>query len=335
MSDLVWRQVALPSQRVSILFYACAALVMASVFFGGGTRAGFLSDVILQVLAVPVLAIGLWRLVDTPVSIKARRALLFCCALVLLLLFQLLPLPPSVWTALPGRSVIAENLRAAGVEISWMPISVSPGSTRLGILGLIPPAAIFLAALLSSYRERRLLSLIFLSVGVLSALLGLLQVAQGPSSPLRFFATTNPTEAVGFFANRNHFAAFLYCLILFAAAWAIGAVNLGARSPKRYDNSKFFVLISCFTVLVIFIAAEIMARSRAGLGLTILALLGIFALPTSGLKHARSASTSTLLLAAVGLAFVFALQFALYRVFERFRVRSSRRCANSICTQYP
>jgi hypothetical protein len=45
---------------------------------------------------------------------------------------------------------------------------------------------------------------------VWSACSWLLQVAQGPRL-LRLFAVTNLSEAVGFFANRNHFAALLFC----------------------------------------------------------------------------------------------------------------------------
>ena len=52
------------------------------------------------------------------------------------------------------------------------------------------------------------------TVGIIGVFVGLFQVAGGPESPLRYFEITNPTEAVGFFANRNHFAALLYCLIL-------------------------------------------------------------------------------------------------------------------------
>jgi len=73
----------------------------------------------------------------------------------------------------------------------------------------LPTFAIFLGVLQLDYAERRLLSLVALAMGFLSVLLGLTQVAQGPSSPLRFFEYTNAQEAVVFFANRNHFAAML------------------------------------------------------------------------------------------------------------------------------
>ena len=94
-----------------------------------------------------------------------------------------------------------------GQAVPWMPISVSPQATLLVLLSLIPPLAVFLGAVQLSYRERRWLSLVLIGVGIVSVFLGLIQVAQGPASGLRFFEFTNPSEAVGFFANRNHFAA--------------------------------------------------------------------------------------------------------------------------------
>lgn len=57
---------------------------------------------------------------------------------------------------------------------------------------------------------------------------------KGLMSSLRFFEYTNPTEAVGFFANRNHFAALLYTVMLFAAVWAAdGATTVGAGQDQK------------------------------------------------------------------------------------------------------
>ena len=97
---------------------------------------------------------------------------------------------------------------------------MAPAATWLSLVSLLPPLAVFFATLLMSFRQRRLLSAWMLAFGAVSVFLGLSQVAGGPTSLLRLFANTNPTEAVGFFANRNHFAALLYVMILLAAAWA-------------------------------------------------------------------------------------------------------------------
>ena len=61
-----------------------------------------------------------------------------------------------------------------------------------------------------------------------------------------------------------------------------------------------------------------MARSRAGLGLTMIALFGAFALGFSNRSAGFGAmSTNKLLLGAIVLVVIFSLQFALYRVLER------------------
>src|SRR5260370_11958647 len=186
-----------------LLFYLCAVGVASSLFLGGGTRAGFLSDAILEVLSIPLLLVALWRNFEVQLAGHSRWALWFCLALVCVPIFQLVPLPPALWAALPNRGLSAEAFAIVGQELPWMPMSVSPRATWLSAFSLVTPLAIFVGTLLLSYRERRLLSLVVLAGRILSVSVGLIQVAQGPSSPLRFFAFTNPTEAVGFFANRN------------------------------------------------------------------------------------------------------------------------------------
>jgi hypothetical protein len=61
-----------------------------------------------------------------------------------------------------------------------------------------------------------------------------------------------------------------------------------------------------------------MARSRAGLGLTILGLFGAAALGFSNREAGSGFTPNKLILGAIGLAAIFSLQFALYRIQERF-----------------
>ena len=63
MSRAMSRAVSWQTRRAGLsgLFYASAAMMMASLLLGGGTRGGFLSDAILELLAIPafLLAIAL------------------------------------------------------------------------------------------------------------------------------------------------------------------------------------------------------------------------------------------------------------------------------------
>jgi O-antigen ligase len=297
-------------------------VIIASLLLGGGTRGGFLRDAVLQLLAIPLLLVALWRLLEISLTQEARLAIWFCLAIVAIPIIQLIPLPPWLWTALPGREVSIETFDILGREPPWMPISVSPHETWLSALSLIPPLGIFLATILVGYRQRRLLSLIILAIGVASVFIGLVQVAQGPNSSLRFFDFTSETEAIGFFANRNHFAALLYALTLFGAAWAIHvAATSGIKlHPKDYDAASIVAMIGVVTLLVILLAGQAMARSRAGLGLTIVALLGAFALGASDRRVESGVTATRMLFFASVLAVIFSAQYALYRIMERFVV---------------
>jgi O-antigen ligase len=299
-------------------FYLCAIVVVAALVLGGGTRSGFVSDAILQLLAVPLLLASLWRFAALEPGKASRWALAFCAALVLVPLLQVIPLPPEIWTNLPNKKPEIEALRLAGQGLPWMPISVAPQSSLLGALSLIVPVSVFLGTSELGYKERRQLSLVLLGIGILSVFLGLSQVAQGPSSPLRFFDFKNTREAIGFFANRNHFAALLYSLTLFAAAWAIDAALAAGNSGPRRETSSTVALVTSYAALVALVAAQVMARSRAGLGLAIIALLGALALALADRRKATGVTPARVLGATVVLAIMFAAQFALYRVMERF-----------------
>ena len=310
-------------KRPSLFFSLCAFTLVSSLLLGGGTRGGFLSDTILELLAIPAFLFSLSSLVALPWKESKRSAewaLMLCLAIAIVPLLQLIPLPPWIWTRLPNRGEMAGVFELVGRELPWFPVSVAPTATWLSVLSLLPPLAIFLGMIQLSYRERRLMSLILLGVGILGAFVGLLQVAQGASSPLRFYAFTNMDTAVGFFANRNHFAAILYVLLLYGAAWATEvAFTAGSWNDRRSLQTKSIVaLTASLLVLVILIAAEAISRSRAGLGLMIVAMFGVFALALADRRTAAGVTPVKLMMGTTIIAIALVVQFSLYRIFDKF-----------------
>jgi len=307
-------------------FWLTAFTLLAALLLGGGTRGGFLSDALLQLLAIPLLLLSASRLGDLFWQQRARLRelrfeIVFCLAVVLVPLIQLVPLPPATWTLLPHRAPLIASFDNLGHDLPWLPISVSPNATWLSIAALLPTLAVFFGTILLGYRERRVLSLAVVAFGIVSAFLGLLQIAQGPASRLRFFSATNLTEAVGFFANRNHYAAFLYVVLLFAAVWAIDiGFAVGPWRDRRIFEARSIVTVTAsFLAIVILLAAEAMARSRAGMVLTMVSLAGVYGLVlTDRRRRTLSATPLNFLFAAAGTAFILVVQFALYRVMARF-----------------
>lgn len=320
---------------ITPFFAAVAAYLLACLLLGGGTRAGFLSDVVLQVLAVPMLLWAGWRLIELPAEAggkQGRTAILVCLLAAAIPILHLVPLPPVLWTALPGRADFVSTLEAAGLDAGWRPMSMSPRGTWLSALALLPPAAVLLGALQLGYAERRRLALGLLAFGMIAAALGLLQLAKGTASPLRFYAFTNATDTVGFFANRNHHAALLYSLVPIAAAVSIAAVmraQAAGSMRSRRATPHLIVAMLGLAAVVIFLAALAITRSRAGIGLALVALLGSFAMtyavriPGALSRSSTASSTATrtvrrLLIAAFGLAVLVGGQMAFFRVQDRF-----------------
>src|SRR5258706_2438722 len=321
-----WTDARVTSLVPSLPFGLCALVIVGSLVLGGSTRSGFMSDAVLQFLSIPPLLVSLWQFLrvvpgERRANSSIKWGLVFCVALAGIPLIHLVPLPPTVWTALPNRQAVAEAFKLAGDDLPWMPISVSPEATWLSAVSLIPPVAVFLSTLLLGYAERRLMSLLVLSVGVISAFLGLVQVAQGPSSPLRFFAITNTTEPVGFFANRNHFSALLYSLILLTTCWAPDAIFRARASSnlKAHDATAVAAVVVSVAIAIVLLSAQAMARSRAGLALTIVALIGAFAL-ASEYGRMMSRGMARLLVGAAALIFLVISEFTLYRIMERFAI---------------
>ena len=195
---------------------------------------------------------------------------------------------------------------------------MDPSATMSSFLSLGAPLCAFLLVIQLTLFERRILSFVIIGFGLLSVVVGFLQISQGESSPLRFYAITNPSQAVGFFANRNHFAALLYMSLPIIAAWMLATVSK-ISSPERgeLDGSAVVLIAFLISTFAIVLLAQGMASSRAGIGLAGVATLASFALMIP-LRHQRSRLHSArYLVAAIGVGGILIANFALVRIFQR------------------
>ncbi|MGO8781354.1 MAG: O-antigen ligase family protein [Rhodomicrobium sp.] len=298
-----------------MLFYLCGVVLASAVIAGGGTHNGFLGDVAIQLLAIPLLCMALWPAFSAanPHRKRAQLALALCGIAAFTAAIELLPLPFAYWSgsaALPAAD-------AAGTRT----ISLTPAASWAAALSLIVPLSIFGSAIQLRFRQRLSLAFLLAGLGAASLALGFLQVAQGQASGLRFYAITNPTEAVGFFANRNHFAALLNVTLVLAAVWLWIAADASLKSRTAASRSiLWFAAATAF--LVADVAGLAMARSRAGMLFAMLALAGIVAmalkqrhLAQEGRRRLHAGRVS---FAAALFAVLFAIQFGLGSMLSRF-----------------
>lgn len=277
--------------------------VVLALVFGGGTLQGLWSDALVQLASLPLLAIAANELLARGLPDRVRWPLGLICVALLLPILQLIPLPPFVWIHLPGRASVVVSVHAAGMALPWSPVSLDPAATQRSLLSLLPAIAVFLAALSLETQSRRLISLLIMVFAVVSVLLGLAQIAGGSDSPLRFYQPTNTGDSVGFFANRNHYAALLYCAIPLATTW-----NFTLLLDRRLTCGFGLVLILlAYSFILLGLG---MAHSRAGVMLAFAAGLASVFLG-SGLKRgATSQPGRKKVLLAVAFANLFGLSLA-------------------------
>lgn len=288
---------------------AMVVLLVFSFAFGGASRMHALRLAMVELAALPLLAIvgihlqkwGIWR--------EHKLILGLLAGLIAVPLIQLIPLPPAVWTSLPGREQLTLALSLAGVQPGWSSLSLTPDRTWQFFLALIPPVAMFLAALMAPYELRR--QLIYLAIGatVVSILIGVIQISG--SGVFYLWPDAYGGGVEGFFANRNHHATLLLAILPFAAAFA----GASLRQSSSGGQTTLWLWASFIGLVVVAIGV---IRSRAGVTLIgpslVLSLLAAWI--ATGRRQPGPAFFG--LAAVVGLAIAAVGLFALAPIMDRF-----------------
>lgn len=187
------------------------------MILGGASAAGIVANFVLQLLSLAVVA---WSLIARDLTDRpgAMPLLLVCCAILAIAAVQLVPIPTAIWRALPPREAVAQTLDLAGAQSANMRLSLAPSATVAAVLATLPAVAAALLVSRDSVKSARILAAIAF-LGLVSIVLSVGQVTGGRGSPLYLYEITNEGRAVGFFANKNHFATLslitLPCLALF------------------------------------------------------------------------------------------------------------------------
>jgi O-antigen ligase len=253
--------------RPSFRFWVLAGYLAFVFLLGGGSRDDIQSLLLLRPAAVAMCGVAIVMLPAG--AARAYRGLLwFAAALFGLCIVQLIPLPPALWTTLPGREIIVAIDAAAGLAGTWRPISMDPHGTWNAFYSLfVPLAALLLAAPLT--REERFGTLVLvLTLGLLSGLIGLLQVSGGRDSGLYLYRITTPGYASGFFANRNHQAALLATLLPMLAVF-------GWVGVRTLDQARLRWAL-CLAAGGVLVPLLLVTGSRTGF---VLGLLGLLSVP--------------------------------------------------------
>ncbi|WP_066549128.1 MULTISPECIES: O-antigen ligase family protein [unclassified Sphingomonas] len=251
------------------------SFLLVIALLGGASRADSLAQPVVR--CVSVVVIGLFVLLIPPARPGLPRLpAIFLALIAALIVAQLVPLPPMIWTALPGRDLAEQAATVAQFDQPWRPFALSPDRAANALFALLPAAATLIGLqFLSRQRIANLVTPVMFLV-LASAVLGLAQVSSGEDSPLRWYAVTNREAAVGLLANRNHQALLLGCGLPLVALWA---------TPRGMaaDRTRLRALLGAGAAAFLIVMVPV-TGSRAGLVVSTIGLLAaiVLVLPRLG-----------------------------------------------------
>lgn len=251
--------------RVSPGSGVVVAIIAISMILGGGGTSNPQAELILQ-LIIAVFALALVAAPNLQDGFgHVPRAMWVLGFLVLLVpALQLIPLPPSVWQALPGREVEVAALRVAGAEGAWMPLSMAPARTFASLVALLGAVLVMLQVSRLPLRDRNWLCAAIVAVAVLSMLIGVLQLSRTAGFDWSLYSEFSKGHLIGFQANHNAQADILQIGLLAFGVLMVSRLGDG----RRHLVTWFGLALGTFAFLV----SIFMTGSRAGISLAVVAL---------------------------------------------------------------
>ncbi|MDJ0978421.1 MAG: O-antigen ligase family protein [Erythrobacter sp.] len=255
-------------------FAAAGALLLAVFVLGGSSKDYVPGLLVIRPLAVLTLAVGLYSFTREDWQ-RFKLPLAFMAATLGLIALHLVPLPPALWMALPGRELAVAAGEAAGIEQPWRPITLVPYRGWNAFYATLVPAAVLVCAVQLERDQHRALALLILGGALLSAVWGAVQSVSGYAPWTFFYGLPRVEVPNGLFANRNHLAAFLVAsLPLFAL------IASRAKGPRATIWITGCVALAAFAVMI-----ALTTGSRAGMALTVLGLAASYLVWRSRPSH--------------------------------------------------
>jgi O-Antigen ligase len=255
-----------PSAFPTYRFWGLIVVFIALFFMGGSSRADVQSLAILN--PTMILCCGCALLTLKHEHWRDKKWFLGGFALVFMLAaIYLAPLSWPVGMRSPGTSELAELRVAANVPATSQALAIAPAAGWQSFFFLFAPLAVFLFAIQLNRDDRRYSVIFIISIGAISGIIGILQLAGSTNSSFYLYRITNNGSAVGLFANRNHAAVFLACLFPMLAVFVAKAQN----TKHEGKSTKQLIAIA---VAIILIPLILVTGSRSGLLGAVVGLLG-------------------------------------------------------------
>jgi O-antigen ligase len=263
---------------------------------GGVTNSSFEIATAQFCLSSALLLAALWRLRQHGLNWFVTMG--WCILLVgtLHVAAQLILLPASIWTGLPGRELIKNTLALTGPELPMLPLSLMPSQTASVLLSLITALTGLVSILSFKSRDMFLLALAIVFGAIVSSGIGLFQKSGQAPDWLYFHSEPGNRFASGFFRNRNFLAALMFSSLPFLAVVAIAA-------QRQFRTKPIIIVIFILTYMAIMLAGLSAVGSRGGILLAmpavLLTIIYVYKIPVDTTRVGRSGLVALSVLGAI------------------------------------
>lgn len=241
------------ANAVRFSFYVVAAFTLLCAVTGGSARAD--EPLLILMRLGGIVALIALILLPAPFQRQVIAPLdLLLAVFAATIAIQLIPLPPAIWTALPGHGRFAEVAPLANMPQPWRPISIVPDLTVNSLMALLPAVIILLGYAKAGPIYRDDFVKLLCVVGIANVLVGILQTVGGPQSPAFYYGHIARGVMSGLFSNRNHFAVYLATVLPMALYLA--------SFPRSRNVDGRLMLAGGFAILLLM--SVLASGSRSG-----------------------------------------------------------------------
>ncbi len=247
------------------------------LLMGGASNGGFLENFLLQIGGIILAVLAITSRPDGAEATLDRFLpwiLLFWACIVAV---QFIPLPVSLWAALPGRLELTEELALLGVEPAPAMVTLSYHDSFSSLAWALPALGFAVALAAQKDLHERSLALALITCAFLAIALGLIQFLGDPQSAAYLYRITNRGLMVGFFANANHMATLLLVTLPFLAALTRSLMD--ERGHQRRELLIIWILLAGFIVIGLALVGSLTGYALAA---PVIALSAVIMFPRAG-----------------------------------------------------
>ena len=190
-------------------------------------------------------------------------------------LLYLVPIPLSIWQALPGHDVYSQVnqwiLENYDIKPSLYSLSLIPYQTEQSFYALFPPLALFIVVSSFDNKAKYWILFVFMLIAGAEACLAVIQFSSQNDYFFFGIPRLKDSMALGTYPNPDHFSLLMAIAIPFAMALLFKQLKKKKRQNMISSKKILFLMLYIILIILLFISA-IFSGSRAGIALTFLAL---------------------------------------------------------------